>query len=529
MKPFQEFRFWATRAPVGERVATAAAAVIVLSLLAWLVVPTDDESARVDTFAAGAAGSASAAATSVHGGVQPSTPGGAAASRGDGPGDETEPGSAAAADDASTTGGGVGSGGTAGVSDGGGASSVRPAGCVSPPGTAKGIGDNEVKIVVALTELLGPAGNVMFDIPPPDLIRADFEATIAGINREDGVACRKLVAQYVNVNPADEASMMRQCREFADSDVFAIVDTGGMSARPAVLACLGQRRIPYFGGYFITEKARLQFYPYLFSFYSREQLYRNTAFALRDIGFFDAANGFKKLGFIYRDCEREAVEAYRGWIRDAGVPDSLVVSYTVGCPSVFASEAGLAQAVLTFQREGVTHVTIANFSDISRFTAHAEQQRFRPRYGVPDESLSLITGGTRAPNPDNFANAIAITPLREGEQRTPGMSPTPGTLRCDAYRRAAGLPPAWQAPTRAQNCNQLWMLQHALNRAPQLSPSALQVGLQRTRSIDFSFPQGPNDFSAPRATTGGQHWRVVQFMPDCDCWRVVQRDFRAPF
>ena len=57
----------------------------------------------------------------------------------------------------------------------------------------------------------------------------------------------------------------------------------------------------------------------------------------------------------------------------------------------------------------------------------------------------------------------------------------------------------------------------------------LQAGLQRTKSIDFSYPQGANDFTGNRVTTGGQFWRVVQFMPSCKCWQVVQRDFKRGF
>ena len=64
---------------------------------------------------------------------------------------------------------------------------------------------------------------------------------------------------------------------------------------------------------------------------------------------------------------------------------------------------------------------------------------------------------------------------------------------------------------------------------PWFSVGGLQAGLQRTKSIDFSYPQGANDFTGNRVTTGGQFWRVVQFMPSCKCWQVVQRDFKRGF
>ena len=87
-----------------------------------------------------------------------------------------------------------------------------------------------------------------------------------------------------------------------------------------------------------------------------------------------------------------------------------------------------------------------------------------------------------------------------------------------------------ESPANAGHaCDQLWMLQAALTNAPELSPAALPAGLQRAKSIDFSFPQGPNDFTGNGVTTGGQFWRAAQFMPDCDCWRVIQRDFKRGF
>src|SRR5207247_915729 len=145
-------------------------------------------------------------------------------------------------------------------------------GCVSPPGRAKGVTDKDITVAVALTQIVGPAANQLFDIPTPAQAKADFDAAIAGINKEGGVACRKLVARYYNVNPVDESQMMQVCRDIADAGLFGVVDSGSLATRPAVLACFGQRKIPYFGGFYITNTARQQFYPYLYSFYYQEEV-----------------------------------------------------------------------------------------------------------------------------------------------------------------------------------------------------------------------------------------------------------------
>lgn len=367
-------------------------------------------------------------------------------------------------------------------------------------------------------------------MPPPDEARADFDAVIDGINAEGGVACRTLVAEYYIANPTDESQMMGLCRDIADDGHFAVADTGSLATRPAVLACFGQLKTPYFGAFFISETQRRQAYPFLFGVYTLEHVYNSTAFGLRDLGFFDPANGFEKLGFAYRNCERDAVDAFRGWIREAGVPDSQVVTYSVGCPAVFASESDLAAAVREFQSNDVSHVIMAGMQgDYQRFTEHAELQGFRPQYAFPDEALLSIAEGNRRPNARNMANALAITLARDAEQYTPGMSPTPGTQACNAYRQAAGLGTVYEARANAGNaCSQLWMLRAAVSNAPQLSHDALPAGLQRTGQMDFSFPQGRADFSARGTTTGGQFWRVAQFQPGCErqCWRVIQPEFQ---
>ena len=516
MTPFQEFRFWARRAPSSERVVTGIAAVIVLALLGWLLAPGSDDSSELatseDEFAEGspeAPTATTAAGTSSNGGG--SNGGGSSAGGGGGGGSAV-----------TTPGGG---------SVPGGSSTPGATGCVSPPGTAKGITANQITVAIALTEIVGPAANEVFDIPSADEQRLNFDAIIAGINKEGGAACRKLVPKYYTANPTSESQMRGLCLDMKSAGVFAVVDTGSLATRPAVLACFGQNKLPYFGGYYITEGLRQKYFPYIFSFYTKEQVYKNTAFALRDRGFFSPSKGFDKLGFLYRDCEATSVNAFRGWLRQAGVSNDEIEPFNVGCPEALSTPEVLANAVLTFQREGVTHVTTANeVGDLATFTTIAERNNFRPKYGFPDEAMISVSEGTQAPNGDNIANAIAITLARDAEQVTPGLSPSAGTKRCDAYFKAAGRPVTWkQAASAGNGCNQLWMLREAVSRAPQISALGLVTGLQRAKSIDFSYPTGPNDFSGNRVTTGGQFWRVARFVRSCDCWRVLEAKFRPNY
>ena len=166
------------------------------------------------------------------------------------------------------------------------------------------------------------------------------------------------------------------------------------------------------------------------------------------------------------------------------------------------------------------------YGDLANFTNIAQQQGFKPQYLLADDGIIAISYGNLRPNPANVANALAVTAGRYAEERTPGLQPTAGTAACDAIFKAHGLKPTWQADPEAGNgCNELWMIKAAAEHAPVLSNETLAVGLQRARSIDFSYPNGPNDFGGPRVTIGGQFWRVTQYVPDCSCWRVIDPTF----
>ena len=58
---------------------------------------------------------------------------------------------------------------------------------------------------------------------------------------------------------------------------------------------------------------------------------------------------------------------------------------------------------------------------------------------------------------------------------------------------------------------------------------ALAAGLVRAKSVEVSYPAGPNNFTGTRATTGGQFWRVAEFKSDCKCWQVTDPTFHPSY
>jgi hypothetical protein len=507
VSPFQEFRLWLRTSPASERAVAGIGAALAVALLAWLLVPgSSDSSAGVAAGPAaassvGAAGSgpATTAVTTPTGGVTagaPATPG------------VTVPSSGPAVAAPAPT-----------------SPSGAPA-STCPTGSATGVSGGTVKLAFGLTSIQGPVANGIFGIATPEQQKAGFMAAVNGVNAEGGIGCKKIVPSFVEINPINQEELAQKCREISDSGVFAFLDSGSYTTYPAV-ECFGQRKLPYFGGYFANVDRLTRNYPYLFNLNLLDTTYRNALLTFKGMGTFDPAQGFKKLGFLYRNCDGPLVAATKATIHQ--VVGDAVSDYTVGCPSVLALESDMQQAILQFRRDGVTHVfTLGMLGDMAAFTRDANSQAFKPRYTIADDGLISISYGSQAPNPDNFANAIAITTNRGGEELTPGMAPTPGTQHCDKYLTGAKLQPTWKLPYAFGNmCNQLWMLKAAVEKAGVWRQDALAAGLQKQRSIDFSYPQGPNDFaSAPRTTTGGQFYRIAQFFPDCKCWKLTQRDFR---
>jgi len=392
-----------------------------------------------------------------------------------------------------------------------------------------GVSATQIKIAVTLTNIVGPAANSIFGIAPPAEQQKWYEAQIDDLNKNGGIGCRKIVAQFYPTNPADQNELQQRCLQIVQSGVFAEVDNGSYAIYPQK-HCFAQHKMPFFGGYMLWQSEIDSFYPYLFNISNLDTIDKNTVFALKDRGFFNMPAN-EKVGFTYRDCDKAIVSKWFAWFQQAGIPRSRVSAYNFGCPAVFASPSDIQAAVLQFRRDNVTRVTAHQIvGDWSNFTKVAQQQGFKPKYGLPDESMIDVAYGSQAGDPNNIVDAIAITMGRSGEEHTPGSVPSPGTAKCNAIYGAHGIDPVYKlAPGAGYVCTQLWMFQAAINNAPALHGQALAAGLQKAKSIESSYPAGPNNFTGVRATTGGQFWRVAEFKAACKCWQVTDPTFHPSY
>jgi hypothetical protein len=317
--------------------------------------------------------------------------------------------------------------------------------------------------------------------------------------------------------------LQKTCLDIVQSGVFATIDAGAYAAFP-IVDCFGQHEVPYFGGYLLANSQMAQFYPYLFELNSQDVVYHDMVVGLQQYGFFKPENGFTKLAYIYNDCHPEIHTEVVNWLAAAGVTASQIVGFDTGCTTAFTPATVLQQAILKFKRAGVSNLIETGIvGDFPTFTELAAVQKFRPKYGLGDDSLITTSYGTHRPDAKNIDGAIAITPSRNGEERTPDVAPTAETQKCSTLIGQD----IYKLPNAAGNlCDQVWMFAAAVTYAPTFARASLADGLKAAGSVPFSYPQGPNDFAAgSKVTYAGQYWRTTQFHASCACFQLVSQTF----
>ena len=521
MSPFVLFRVWLRRAPLANRVWAGLVALVVIGLVAWVAVPASNTASQVATIGGGG-----------------TTPGAGPSASGPGAGNSngsTAPGGATAA---SNTSGAVGSSGGAAASTGGAPTSGGPAqaGASTVSGGTSGPcpgGMSPLKIGVVIPDVgSGSASlNATFGIPSASEEQSDFAAMFDSVNKAGGVACHSLVGDYAVFNETDSTAAQTECLQFVQDQVFAVL--GGWLPSSAD-TCALTNHLPTIEQEIIPGSQITQFYPYYLSDAGELDLvFHNFAHALSQAGYFSAAKGFKKVGIFYRNCIAGEYDTMVAQLEQAGVPASAITSYNVGCSSSpFAPPSTVENAILNFQRDGVTDVIPMNeYEDIQAFTRQAQTQGYKPQYLVADDGLVATSGSpTFSPDATNFNDAVAITAYQYGATSS-GLPETEQTKRCDGVMTSHGLPTVYQSGDAYAGvvCSLVLMLEAGILHDQDMSRAGLAPALGAAGSVDLSYPNGPTDFRASHGSFGGEYWRPLQFLASCTCWKVTNATFAPSF
>ncbi|MEY2592274.1 MAG: hypothetical protein QOJ67_4258, partial [Acidimicrobiaceae bacterium] len=352
MTPFLQFRLWTRRGPVAERVLTAVVGTVVLALLVWVAVPSGT---------AAGTGTSDAQSLGTTGGATPGT--GPAAGGDAGTRASTKPGAAPGGSPTSTpaAAGGTGAGAGTGAPSGSGAAATGTASqqsnpCTNLRSTDQGVSATTINIDVVLFQLAGAASNSFIGVPEPADQQADFDAIFNSINKAGGIQCRQIAAKYYTGNFLDASQQHATCLSIVEDKPFAVIDNVALDSTQEGRECVAQNKIPLFDtGAILGSETRGSLYPYMFSTADQFDVgIRNSIFGAQKLGWFKDAN---KIGVLADDCFPEVNAQVAQNLAEVGFGKDKTVTYVFGgCPTIPPPQE-VAQAVLSFQSAGVTHVT----------------------------------------------------------------------------------------------------------------------------------------------------------------------------
>lgn len=484
------------------------AGIALFALAAWILVPTGGDAGQVDGVSAGAGGTGAATTTNalsqqVPGSVPNSAvPGGSAATNG--------------------TSGGAAQGTSGGSSSQTGAATST---CAKTPSGPSGVTDKTITVAVSVLNVAGPVGNSAAGLASPDDLKKMAQAIADDINERGGVQCRTIALRFYEGNPLSQDQQHATCLQIAQDHPLVTVDMGAYAYPPGAYNCIAQMKIPMIANALVLPSEVDRFYPYLATSQSdTDTVMRDTALGLKQRGWFDPGQGFKKLGLLVDDCSPEVNRQLDTYLGRAGVPSTAISKYTFACAgSGGAPPNEMSAAVSQHRLDGVTNVIpLTGGLSFNEYTNIANAQGFKPKYAVTEyEGLVFSAVGPASPQPDNFDGAVAMSILRYGQESAPQQDAA--TQRCQAILTKAGYPADWVFQKGGGiGCDVIWIAEAAIRHAPSLTREALVPSLFGAGLVPLPFPATDTMFKAPKKLFGGDTWWPIQWHKDCSCWRPLE-------
>ncbi len=412
--------------------------------------------------------------------------------------------------------------------------SASGSGCVK--GTAQGVTSSTVTLAITLVSISGGSlTNATIGVPSTQVQQNDWNTVAQSINKSGGAGCRKLQLKFFPVNPIDAAGAQQSCLNIAASKPYMVLDVGALSDVNAS-NCIPTSKVA-FASQYLTPDQLTKYYPYYLQLLGVPVAdLRNSVLGFNQLGYFKPSKGFKKLGVLYYTCNPALIVAERAALKKAGVPQSKIVEFNLGCPAGQTFTQSILQpAVLAFKNAGVTDVTSAGAGTAAAiFTQVAGQQNYKPQYLLASDTIALPnTSGTDVPDSANLNGAVNVTGQAYGEETDPGFKPGSGSQKCNALFRGSGNTTVYKSLDGYEGvaCNYLWYVQGILNHATSLQAAQIPVALHSVGTITYSYPFGPVNYTAApkKAPYGAGYWRAESYVASCKCWHIPNPTWNPPF
>ncbi|MHB8662110.1 MAG: type 1 periplasmic-binding domain-containing protein [Acidimicrobiales bacterium] len=384
-----------------------------------------------------------------------------------------------------------------------------PAATACFAGTTQGVTAKTITVGLDYSSDIGQAnratgGNSL----QPGEPRSFGQAYLDYINHTGGLCGRTVVAAWsdnkvISGSSADSNDQASCTTYTQDNKVFAVMgNTSGI--RPTLLDCLAKHGVLGLDNSALLNEDSQSASRYFDSLYEPYKMTLDRFFpiyvnALADHGYFDKG---AKVGLIYSDIPAEQRAIDRTLIpalkaKGITLADQAKVTHTYDIDTLGSAETQTNSAVLRFQSENITHVLapVDAFS-FATFIMRAEQQGYRPRYGV-----STSTGGPGGMGQNvQFTKAVMVAwapAITFAEYMAgPAVKQCLAELAKEGHRAPADQLSAAQA---FNYCDFFTFLRTVVSRAPQASLAAINtaatsVGTQYgTPTFDWTMSSGRHD------------------------------------
>jgi hypothetical protein len=362
--------------------------------------------------------------------------------------------------------------------------------------TARGLTATQINIGVVTEQ---DAANLGKSLGAESLVGGDhvaeIDALVKALNGHGGIAGRKIVPVYQDVKTSDATSDPSSAAEAAcrglteDKQVFAVVSIVGAVNNDVMYQCMQKHRTPYFGVDLVPHHSKTfsAYAPYVYGAHTvaLERLIPALTSRLRADSYFagwDSSNGAPaktpaKVGILYVDVDTGYLQEMQRALKSAGHPAVKWFGYRDTLQSL---SSDMQSAVLQFRSAGVTHILIEESDGVLFFAPEAENQGYRPRYGLTTLNAAKALSDSGAVPARQFVGSVGVgwAPLVDVGNQKQDISTAAAQCRQVMKDGGQNTSDATAFFYMAVECDAFHLLKQGLEQQTAFTPLGLRQGLE---------------------------------------------------
>jgi hypothetical protein len=262
---------------------------------------------------------------------------------------------------------------------------------------------------------------------------------------------------------------------------------------------------------------------------SEDRMARSYVSRLKAAGYFTKG---AKVGVLYAD-QASVRRAYNGAFKAALKAAGVTVAQDAALfppanpDELGTSETQIQNAVIRFAANQISHVImfdVHGWSHKDAFMRYAEQQRYRPRYGMNSsagvDEKDVVSGTDLTPQ---FHGSVYMSWAPMADLAV--LKPTARTQQCYGMLRSAGrpVPTTNVAVITLSRCEYLFFLKDAMDRAPELNFKGFATAAERMgQHLGI---KAPSERFGPHRHDGIDQYQMLTYDFAChnagrvNCWR----------